>query len=187
MGPADAATVTGSRTEGSGKPAPRPVMKRRVWTVMNALPRGGEKHKKAHMTMEEGEDNEDDVEEIFRVLKAMVEEQRDTLGMLTQMLAQMEERMAAAEVREVVRVEQQERHMAVLEYLALKRKRSAWEDERLEMEREHMEVEQQRVDDMWRLGTFAQAPFIQGSSSGVTQRVLEGAAGDGAGEGSRGR
>ena len=160
LGPADAATVTGSGTEGSGKPAPRPVMKRRTQTATNASPRGGEKRKKARTMMEEGDDDDDNVEEVFGVPKAMAEAQRDMLGMLTQMLAQIEEWMAASEAREVMRVERQERHMAVLkaamlEHLGLKRRRSAWEEERLEMERVHMEVEQQRVDDMWWLGTFA--------------------------------
>ena len=66
-------------------------------------PRGGEKHKKAHMTTEEGEDNED-TEEVFGVPRVMAEEQRDTLGMLTQALAQVAERMAAAEARDEERL-----------------------------------------------------------------------------------
>ena len=87
--------------------------------------------------------------------------------------------MAAVEAREVVRAEWQERHMvvleaALLEYLALERRRSAWEDKRLEMERVCMKVKQQQADDMWQLGTFVQVPFMQGSSSGVTWRELEG-------------
>ena len=63
---------------------------------MNASPRGGEKRKKARTTTEEGEDD-DDTEEVFRVPRVMAEEQRDTLGMLTQALAQVVERMAATE------------------------------------------------------------------------------------------
>ena len=47
LGPADVTTVTGSGTEGSGKPVPRPVTKR-MQTATNASPRGGEKCKKVH-------------------------------------------------------------------------------------------------------------------------------------------
>ena len=160
LGPADVMTVMGSGIEGNGKAAPRPVMKRRMWTAINVSPRGGEKCKKVDMTMEKGEDDKDSMGEVFRVLKAMVEEQCDALGMLTQTLAQMEEQMATVEAREVARVEHQERHMAVLEavmleHLALERRRLAWEEERLEMERAQMEVKQQQVDDMWWLSTFA--------------------------------
>ena len=46
--------------------------------------------------MEEGEEDED-TEEVFGVPGAMAEEQRDVLGMLTQMLAQVVERLAATE------------------------------------------------------------------------------------------
>ena len=91
LGLADVTMVTGSGTEGSGKLAPRAVVKRKTQAMTNASPRGGEKHKKVCTTMEEGKDNEDDIEEVFRVSKVMVEEQHDVLGMLTQTLAQMEE------------------------------------------------------------------------------------------------
>jgi len=53
------------------------------------------------MTTEEGEEEE----EMFRVPKAMAEEKCDTLGMLTQSLAQLLEQLAASEVREVERLE----------------------------------------------------------------------------------
>ena len=156
---AEASMLGGSGTEASGKAVQKWAVKRRPRTAMNALPRGGEKQKKACTTTEEGEDDEDNTEEVFRVPKAMAEEQHDALGMLTQMLAQMEERMAAAEVREVARAERWERHMvvveaAVLEHLALEQRRSVWEDERSEMERACMEIKQQCTDDMWQLGTF---------------------------------
>ena len=64
---------------------------------MNVSPRGGEKHKKACTTTEEEEDN-NNTEEVFGVPRVMAEEQHDALGMLTQVLAQVAERMAAAEV-----------------------------------------------------------------------------------------
>ena len=73
-------------------------MRKRVErTVTNASPKGGEKHKKTCMMMEEGEDDED-TEEVFRVPRVMVEEQHDMLGMLTQALVQVAERMVAMEV-----------------------------------------------------------------------------------------
>ena len=74
------------------------MRKRAERTVTNALPRGGEKSKKACTTTEEGEDD-DDTEEVFGVPRVMVEEQHDTLGILTQALAQVVERMAAVEAR----------------------------------------------------------------------------------------
>ena len=49
------------------------------------------------------------------------------------------------------------------------------EDKRVEMKRAQLEIEQQQAEDMWRLGTLVQAPFIQGSSMGSTQRELEAA------------
>jgi len=128
-------------------------------------PRGGEKHKKTHTTTEEGEEEE----EIFGVPKAMAEEQHDALGMLTQSLAQLSEQLAASEAREVERLEIEQEH------LALERRRSAREDKRVEMERARLEIEQQWVEDMWRLGMLVRAPFVQGSSTGSTQRELEAA------------
>ena len=86
-----------SGTEGSGKPVPRHVRKRVERNMTNTSPRGGEKCKKVCMTMEEGEDNED-TKEVFGVPRVMAEEQCDTLGMLTQALAQVVERLVAAEV-----------------------------------------------------------------------------------------
>ena len=45
----------------------------------------------------------------------------------------------------------------------------------MEMERARLEIEQQRAEDMWRLGTLVRAPFVQGSSTGSTRRELEAA------------
>jgi len=93
--------------------------------MMNTSPRGGEKCKKTHMMTEEGEEEE----EMFGVPKAMAEEQCNMLGMLTQLLAQLLEQLAASEVREVERLEIER------ERLELERRRSAREDKRVEMER----------------------------------------------------
>ena len=131
--------------------------------MTNTSLRGGEKCKKTRTTTEEGEVEE----EMFGVPKVMVEEQRDVLGMLTQSLAQLSERLAASEVQEVERLEIER------ECLALERRWSAREDERIEMERARLEIEQQRAEDMWCLGTLVQAPFVQGSSTGSTRRELE--------------
>ena len=57
LGLAEVTAATGSGTEGSRKPALRHVIKRRTTTTMNTLPQGREKCKKAHTTMEEGEDD----------------------------------------------------------------------------------------------------------------------------------
>jgi len=45
----------------------------------------------------------------------------------------------------------------------------------VEMERARLEIEQQQVEDMWRLGTLVWVPFVQGSSMGSMWRELEAA------------
>ena len=65
-------------------------------------PKGASKRKKARNTTEEDEVDE---EEVFGVPRVMAEEQCDALGMLTQTLAQLAERMGASEARERERVE----------------------------------------------------------------------------------
>ena len=89
LGLAEATVAMGSGNEASGKPAPRQVRKRAERAATNVSPRGREKCKKARTMMEEGEDNKD-TEEVFGVPRVMAEEQCDTLGMLTQMLVQVE-------------------------------------------------------------------------------------------------
>jgi len=88
-------STPGSAMEGSGKSAEKCATKRRLRTAMNTSPRGGEKCKKTHTTTEEGEEEE----EMFGVLKTMVEEQCNTLGMLTQSLAQLSEQLAREDKR----------------------------------------------------------------------------------------
>ena len=79
-------------------------MRKRVErTVMDMLPRGREKCKKACMTTEEGEDDED-TKEVFGVPRVMVEKQHDTLGMLTQALVQVAERMVSTEMHDEERL-----------------------------------------------------------------------------------
>ncbi|KIM65160.1 hypothetical protein SCLCIDRAFT_22969 [Scleroderma citrinum Foug A] len=91
--------------------------------------------------MEEGEDNED-TEEVFRVPRVMVEEQHNMLGMLTQALVQVAERMVAAEV---------------------------CDEERLAMEWETIEI-RRWTEDLWKMGTLMQSPFVY-SSKGKERAV----------------
>ena len=90
--------------------------------------------------MEEGED--EDTEEVFRVPRAMAEEQRDTLGMLTQTLAQVAERLVAADR----------------------------DEERLELEQVRTSLSQQRTEDLWWMGTLMWSPFVY-SSKGKEKEV----------------
>ncbi|KIM70395.1 hypothetical protein SCLCIDRAFT_18549 [Scleroderma citrinum Foug A] len=124
---------------------------------MNASPRGGEKHKKACTMTEEGEEDEDT--EVFRVPRAMAEEQRDMLGMLTQTLAQVAERLAAAEARNEERLAMEQERMA-----------TDREEEWLELERVQTTIMQQWMEDLWRIGTLMQSPFIY-SSKGKERAV----------------
>ncbi|KIM50249.1 hypothetical protein SCLCIDRAFT_34478 [Scleroderma citrinum Foug A] len=91
--------------------------------------------KKAHTMTEEGEDDED-TEEVFGVLRAMVEEQRDALRMLTQTLAQVTERLAAAGVRDEERLAMEQERMEIRRaHLAIARRAMDRDKERLELER----------------------------------------------------
>ena len=111
-------------------------------TVTNASPKGGEKRKKACMTMEEGEDDED-TEEVFRVPRVMVEEQHDMLGMLTQALVQVVERMAAAEVRDEERLAMEWETIEIRRvHLAMARRATDHEAEWLELERVQLSIAQ---------------------------------------------
>ena len=138
---------------------------------MNASPRGGEKHKKAHTTTEEGENNED-TEEVFRVPRVMAEEQHDTLGMLTQALAQVVERMAAAEACDEERL-MMEREMVEIQraHLAMARRAADREEEQLEMDWVQLSIAQQWTEDLWKMGTLMRSPFIYLSK--VKERAVE--------------
>ncbi|KIM50261.1 hypothetical protein SCLCIDRAFT_34464 [Scleroderma citrinum Foug A] len=125
---------------------------------MNTSPRGREKHKKVRTTTEEGEED-DDTKEVFGVPRAMVEEQRDVLGMLTQMLAQVAERLAAMEALIMRRAVDQDK-------------------ERLELERVRTSLSQQHTEDLWRMGTLMGTPFVYSSKG----KEKETEAGEGAEE-----
>ena len=160
LGAGGAGAATGSGTEASGKPAPRQVRKRAERTAMNASPRGGEKHKKECMMMEEGEDD-DDTEEVFRVPRVMAEEQCDTLGMLTQVLAQVAERMVAAEARDEERLALERETVEIQRaHLVMARRAADREEERLEMVQVQLSIAQQRTEDLWKMGTLMRSPFV---------------------------
>jgi len=105
------------------------------------------------------EEDEVDEEEIFGVPQAMVEEQHDALGMLTQMLAQLAEWMGASEVRERERVE-------------IERERLKLERERLELERRHAVMEEKRTTDMDHISMVMRHQFVQGSLTGTMQKEI---------------
>ena len=171
LGLVEATAAMGSRTEGSRRPVLRHVVKRRTATMMtNALPRGREKRKKVHMTTEEGEDNED-TEEVFRVPRVMAEEQRDALGMLTQALAQVAERMVAVEVHDEERLTMEREMMEIRRaHLAMARRAADREEEWLELERVQTSIAQQRTEDLWKIGTLMRSPFVY-SSKGKERAV----------------
>ncbi|KIM53436.1 hypothetical protein SCLCIDRAFT_31917 [Scleroderma citrinum Foug A] len=127
--------------------------------MTNVLPRGREKHKKVRMTTEEGEDDED-TEEVFGVPRVMAEEQCDALGMLTQALVQVAERLVAAEARNEER-------------LAMERA-TDHEEEQLELERVQTSIAQQWMEDLWKIGTLMRSPFVY-SAKGKEKEVETGA------------
>ena len=169
LGLAEVTAVTGSGTEGSRKPALRHVVKWRTATTTNASPQGGEKHKKVHTTTEEGEDDED-TKEVFRVPRVMAEEQRNALGMLTQVLAQVVERLVAMEVHDEERLmmEIQRAHLVIV------RRAADCDEERLELERVRTLLGQQWTEDLWQMGTLMGTPFVY-SAKGKEKEVETGA------------
>ena len=165
LGLAEATAAMGSGTKGSRRPALRHMVKRRTATMMNTLPRGREKCKKARMTREEGEDNED-TEEVFRVPRVMAEEQHDALGMLTQVLVQVAERMAATEVHDEERLAMERETMEIQRvHLAMARRAADHEEERLELEKVQTSITQQQMEDR-DLDAVPLCLFIQGKGEG---------------------
>ncbi|KIM60194.1 hypothetical protein SCLCIDRAFT_26840 [Scleroderma citrinum Foug A] len=170
LGLVEATVVTGSGMEGSRRPALRHMVKWRTAMTMNTSPRGGEKHKKARTTTEEGEDDEN-TEEVFRVPRVMAEEQCNMLGMLTQALAQVAERMAAAEARDEERLTMEREMMEIQRaHLAMARRAADCEEERLELERVQLSIAQHRMEDLWKMGTLMRSPFVY-SSKGKERAV----------------
>ena len=170
LGAGGAGAAMGSGTEASGKPVLRRVRKRAERTVMNTSPRGGEKCKKARMTTEEGEDD-NDTEEVFRVPRVMVEEQRNALGVLTQVLAQVAERMAVVEVRDEETLALERETVEIWRaHLVMVRRAADRKEERLEMDWVQLFIAQQRTEDLWKMGMLMQSPFIY-SSKGKERAV----------------
>ena len=123
------------------------------------------------MTTEEGEDDED-TEEVFGVPRAMAEEQRDALGMLTQMLAQVAERLVATEARDEERLVMERERMEIQRaHLVIARRAMDCEEEQLELERVQTSIAQQRTEDLWKIGMLMQFPFVYSSKG--KERVVE--------------
>ena len=174
LGPGGAGAATGSGTEASRKLALRQVKKRAERTATNMSPRGREKCKKACMTTEEGEDNEDTTE-VFGVPRVMVEEQCDMLGMLTQVLAQVAERLAAMEACDEERLAMEQETMEIRRaHLAMARRAADRKEERLELEQVRTSLGQQQMEDLWWMGTLMQSPFVY-SAKGKEKEVETGA------------
>jgi len=104
------------------------------------------------------EEDEADEEEVFGVPRAMAEEQCDALGMLTQTLAQLAEWMVASEARE-------------REWVEIEREQLELEWECLELERRHAVMEERRMAEMDRI-MVTRRQFVQGSSTGTTQKEI---------------
>ena len=172
--------VTGSGNEASGKPALRRMRKRVERAATNTSPRGREKCKKACMMMEEGEDDED-TEEVFGVPRVMAEEQHDVLGMLTQALAQVAERMAATEAHDEERLALEQEMVEIQRaHLAMARRAADCKEEWLEMDRVQLSIAQQQTEDLWKMGMLMWSPFIhscKGKEKAVETEAEEGGRG----------
>ena len=122
------------------------------------------------MTTEEGEDDED-TEEVFGVLRAMAEEQRDTLGMLTQTLAQVAERLAATEACDEERLVMEWEWMEIQRaHLVIARRAADWDEKLLELEWVRTSLSQQWTEDLWWMGTLMGTPFVY-SAKGKEKEV----------------
>ena len=126
---------------------------------------------KVHMTTEEGEDDED-TKEVFGVPRVMVEEQRNALGMLTQALAQVVERMVAVEAHDEERLAMEQEMMEIQRaHLVMARRATDRKEEWLELERVQTSIVQQRTEDLWKIGTLMRSPFVYSSKG--KERVVK--------------
>jgi len=98
-------------------------------------------------------------EEVFRVPRAMAEEQRDALGMLTQTVAQLAEQMGALEAWEREQVE-------------IERERLELECERLELERRHAAMEERQTTDMDHISMAMRRQFVEGLLLGTMWKEI---------------
>ena len=77
------------------------------------------------------------------------------LGMLTQMLAQVTERLVATEACDKERLAMEwERMEMQREHLVIVRRAADWDKERLELERVRTLLSQQWTKDLWQMGTL---------------------------------
>ena len=121
--------------------------------------------------MQEGVHDDDETEEVFGVPREMAEEQCDTLGMLTQALVQVAERMAAAEAHDEERLAMEQEMVEIQRaHLAMARRAADHEEEWLEMDRVQLSIAQQQTEDLWKMGTLMRSPFVY-SSKGKERAV----------------
>ena len=83
----------------------------------------------------------------------MVEEQRDALGMLTQALAQVAEKLAATEAHDEERLAMEQEMIEIRRaHLAMARRAMDRKEEWLEMDRVQLSITQQQTEDLWKMG-----------------------------------
>ena len=103
--------------------------------------------------------------------RVMAEEQHDALGMLTQALAQVAERLVATEACNEERLMMEQEWMEIQRaHLAIARRAADRNKERLELEQVRTSLGQQWTEDLWRMGTLMQSPFVY-SSKGKEKEV----------------
>ena len=123
--------------------------------------------------MEEGEED-DDTKEVFGVPRVMAEEQCDALGMLTQALAQVAERLAAVEAHDEERLAMEQEWMEIRRaHLAIMRRAADHDEERLELEQVRTLLGQQWTEDLWRMGSLMWSPFIYSSKGKEKETKVE--------------
>ena len=127
-------------------------------------------------TTGEGEDD-DETEEVFGVPRVMAEEQHDVLGMLTQVLVQVAERMATVEAHDEERLTMERETIEIRRaHLAMARRAVDCKEEQLELERVRLSIAQQQTEDLWKMGTLMRSPFVylsKGKERAVKMEVEE--------------
>ena len=103
--------------------------------------------------------------------RVMAEEQRNALGMLTQALAQVAERLVATEACNEERLMMEQEWMEIQRaHLAIARRAADRDKERLELEWVRTSLGQQWTEDLWQMGTLMPSPFVY-SSKGKEKEV----------------
>ena len=83
------------------------------------------------------------------------------LGMLTQVLAQVAERLAAMEAHDEERLAMEWEMIEIRRvHLAMARRTMDRKEEWLELERVQLSIAQQQTEDLWKMGTLMRSPFV---------------------------